>query len=71
MFEFVYPENGETSIHNRLLDGPFSSKQDAVDKFTDRFSFDGFARLDKCGEKDVAAFLNNVTGVIVALRRVV
>ena len=70
MFGFFFPETGEPAIHNRLIDGPFADQQEAIDKFVARFQDEGFSQLPKHSSRDLAAFMNDRTGVIVVLRPV-
>jgi hypothetical protein len=67
MWHFVFPENGQPAhMFNRMLDGPFVDKKDAIEKFTSRYLAQGWMQTPA---KEVA-FLNQRTGEMLVLRQV-
>ena len=65
-FHFVFPETGQPShVHNRLLDAPFATPEEASAAFVKHFA-DDWTDISK----HEFAFLNSRTGEIVAIRKV-
>jgi hypothetical protein len=67
MWQFVFPESGQPAhMFNRMLDGPFEDQEDAIEKFTIRYTAQGWQQTPA----SEVAFMNERTGEILVLRQV-